>query len=364
MSDNPWHKRYHSDALTGFQGLTLEERGAYQTLLDLMYDRQEPLCDDTDDRMRFIAGYLGVGLRKYRSVTQSLIQKGKLHRLSNGRLSNKRFEKESKLRQKTSEKHAKNGKKGGEKSGEIRKKRSKNNDYVKQTLPENRSLYQKPEVRSQKLETQTTQSAASGGFSKAAAAAVDVIGDRCLQAMGIDPKDPTYTGNYGWVTQWLANGWDVEMDILPTIERLTARRRSLGQGMPKSLNFFTEAIGDTHAGRKAGQNVVPFSADTRPKQPPPVLRDYEWASQAKRFENPGERVDVDGYSLSKPFILRKLKNWFIEVEKFGENGATFHGINTDRLAFPPGDKDAVWPKALLTEASALAEAEINQATTG
>ena len=46
MSSNPWHKRYHSDALNGYMGLSLEERGAYTTLLDLMYQSGEPVIDN------------------------------------------------------------------------------------------------------------------------------------------------------------------------------------------------------------------------------------------------------------------------------------------------------------------------------
>ena len=45
MSALPYHKRYHSDALAGMMPLTLEERGAYNTLLDMIYDRGGPLID-------------------------------------------------------------------------------------------------------------------------------------------------------------------------------------------------------------------------------------------------------------------------------------------------------------------------------
>ena len=38
----PWHKRYHEDALNGYMGLTLEERGVYSTCLDLIYMRGAP----------------------------------------------------------------------------------------------------------------------------------------------------------------------------------------------------------------------------------------------------------------------------------------------------------------------------------
>ena len=74
MSDNPWHRRYHSDALTGMLSLTLEERGAYQTVLDMIYDRGGPIADHD----RVLAGYMGCSVRKWRSLREKLIASGKL----------------------------------------------------------------------------------------------------------------------------------------------------------------------------------------------------------------------------------------------------------------------------------------------
>src|SRR5690606_35991665 len=74
MSGRPWHKRFHSDALSGYLDLTLEERGAYTTLLDMLYDRREPIVENE----RLLAGYLGVSVRKARSVIDALIAKGKI----------------------------------------------------------------------------------------------------------------------------------------------------------------------------------------------------------------------------------------------------------------------------------------------
>ena len=90
MSNNPWHRRYHSDALSGCIGLSLEERGAYATMLDMMYDNREPVLENE----RLLAGYFGVSIRKTRSLISALIDKKKIYRTAAGRLSNKRFEKE------------------------------------------------------------------------------------------------------------------------------------------------------------------------------------------------------------------------------------------------------------------------------
>lgn len=124
MSVTPYHKRYHSDALAGFMSLSLEERGAYQTLLDLMYDRGGPILDNE----RLLAGYMGVSLRKWKTLRESLIEKGKIYVTDDGLLSNSRVEKELENYAKTSRKRAENGLKGARKKIENQKKTNKINE--------------------------------------------------------------------------------------------------------------------------------------------------------------------------------------------------------------------------------------------
>jgi len=69
-----WYKRDPSAALEGMQQLTLEERGAYNTVIDLIYVRDDRLYDDD----RFISGHLGVDMRVWKRIKASLLTKGKL----------------------------------------------------------------------------------------------------------------------------------------------------------------------------------------------------------------------------------------------------------------------------------------------
>src|SRR3954464_10987845 len=71
----PWHKRYHEDALNGYMGLTLEERGVYSTCLDLIYMRGAPLLFDTAAEQQWVAGWLGCSTRLARSIIGALIGK-------------------------------------------------------------------------------------------------------------------------------------------------------------------------------------------------------------------------------------------------------------------------------------------------
>lgn len=70
----PYHKRWHGNALNGMRGLSLEERGAYNTLLDLMYDRQGAWPDDE----RRTCGELDCDPRVWRRVKTALVEKGKI----------------------------------------------------------------------------------------------------------------------------------------------------------------------------------------------------------------------------------------------------------------------------------------------
>jgi len=116
----PWHKHYHQDALNGMANLPVDLRGVFYTLLDLMYDRREPLAES--DQM--FAARMCCSVRKWKSYRDQLVNLGKIHFTKEGKLSNSRFENELK----TFRKLAENGAKGGRASSEIRKKPIKNSD--------------------------------------------------------------------------------------------------------------------------------------------------------------------------------------------------------------------------------------------
>lgn len=80
-----WYKRDPRAALTGMMELTLEERGAYNTVLDLIYDRGGDLPDDE----RFIAGWCRCDVRVWKRIRERLLNLGKLY-VANGKLHNSR----------------------------------------------------------------------------------------------------------------------------------------------------------------------------------------------------------------------------------------------------------------------------------
>lgn len=86
----PYHRRYQGDALQGYTKLTLEERGAYTTFLDLIYDAGGPI----EYNERWLAGQLNCSLRKMKALLSRLLTLQKLYITVDGRISNHRCERE------------------------------------------------------------------------------------------------------------------------------------------------------------------------------------------------------------------------------------------------------------------------------
>lgn len=70
----PWYKREPQNALDGMFKLSLEERGAYNTILDLLYLNDGKLHDDD----RWLAGHMRCDVRVWKRIRQTLIEAGKL----------------------------------------------------------------------------------------------------------------------------------------------------------------------------------------------------------------------------------------------------------------------------------------------
>jgi uncharacterized protein YdaU (DUF1376 family) len=120
-----WHPREHRAALDGMLMLTLEERGAYNTCLDLIYDREGPIQDDA----RWLAGWMGVSLRKWASLRASLIVKGKIFAVNlNGVdcLMNRRAAVVIETQTNRSRNLSESGAKGGRKTAELNTKANEN----------------------------------------------------------------------------------------------------------------------------------------------------------------------------------------------------------------------------------------------
>lgn len=113
----PWYKRSATDFILGTIGMDLETRGAYSLIIDMLNDRDRPLPDDA----RFLAGFLGVSVRKWAVIRCTLLgDPSKLYLNGDGDLSNPRFDREREERRIEHERSVEAGRKGGKKSAEQR----------------------------------------------------------------------------------------------------------------------------------------------------------------------------------------------------------------------------------------------------
>jgi uncharacterized protein YdaU (DUF1376 family) len=118
----PWYRRFPDNFIAGTVGLTLEEKGAYSLVLDLMYVRGGPVPDEP----RYIAGVCNCSVRKWNAIREKLLAIGKLH-VVDGYLTNERAEKEIENAAKDAQERAENGAKGGNKTAENNKNINKIN---------------------------------------------------------------------------------------------------------------------------------------------------------------------------------------------------------------------------------------------
>jgi uncharacterized protein YdaU (DUF1376 family) len=85
----PWYKRDPRAALTGMQGMTLEERGAYNTILDLLYVHDGSLPDEP----AAVCKWLGTNSRGWKRIRARLLKLKKLYVLA-GHIRNDRTDRE------------------------------------------------------------------------------------------------------------------------------------------------------------------------------------------------------------------------------------------------------------------------------
>ena len=92
MGDIRWYKRDPRAAISGMMSLTLEERGAYNTILDLIYINDGALVDDP----KTICRWLNCNIRRWKRLRLRLLDCGKLY-VHGGCLHNERADNEANI---------------------------------------------------------------------------------------------------------------------------------------------------------------------------------------------------------------------------------------------------------------------------
>lgn len=276
MSKRPWYKRFPADFIAGTMRLSLEEKGAYSIVLDLIYETGGPIEDDS----QWIARIAGCSTKRWNIIRSRLIILGKLHALD-GKLSNQRAEIQMKTEGKEHGNLSENGAKGGQKTAQNRAQPNENKGLSENGPPE-------PEQQSQKLRSSEAQNAeAKGSANEGGTARAVVIGQKVTDLMGVT-NDPRWLGNWSQVQGWIAEGFDADMDILPTVATTVEKLRRVGRSMPKTLNYFTPIIRENHRIRQ-GSGVSPVANAGREfvevKAGTPAFRAWLkfWESQGRKI---------------------------------------------------------------------------------
>lgn len=122
MSGPDWHKRYHRKALKGMAKLSVELRGVYQTLQDMIYDEGGPI----DDEEKYLAGQMMLSIRKYRALRDELLAIGRISKNERGQLIDDRCEVTLADLERVRDAQVEGGRAGGEKRAENLAKKSGN----------------------------------------------------------------------------------------------------------------------------------------------------------------------------------------------------------------------------------------------
>jgi hypothetical protein len=128
MSGPDWHKRYHRKALKGMAKLTVDLRGVYQTLQDMIYDEGGPIDDDE----KYLAGQMMLSIRAYRSLRDKLLALGRISKNESGQLVDDRCTTVLADLERVRDAQVEGGRAGGQKRAENSVKNSGKN---RETLP-------------------------------------------------------------------------------------------------------------------------------------------------------------------------------------------------------------------------------------
>lgn len=186
----PYYKKYPRDFIEGTIGMSLELKGAYALILDLIYMQDGTLPDDA----RYISGLLGCTVKKWNIIRSTLIETNKIY-VSGEFLANYRADKERETLRKFQQNQS-------EKASQPRK----NNDLPQAVAMPARV---KPEPEPNKDTTLPD--------ARAMCAALGVTDETKTPGL-LSLSDPI---------RWIENGCDMEKDILPTLRQMATRGKAI-----------------------------------------------------------------------------------------------------------------------------------------
>jgi uncharacterized protein YdaU (DUF1376 family) len=265
-----WHPREHRKALDGMLMLTLEERGAYNTCLDLIYDREAPIPDDA----RWLSGWMGVSPRKWAKLRAALIIKAKLYEIVlNGEpcLMNQRAAIEIENQSKRSRELSENGAKGGRKTGETRTKPNENNASAQ--APPEAPLKLLTETYTETKKENTDDDCARARFSDLDGKVIGELSATLREAAGpalnaAAPKLHVVAPILALLRPGSGPAADLQLDVLPAIQAAAPRAKP---GSISRWDYFVPMITEARDRRLQGAPAMGEAAPPRATGPPSLM---------------------------------------------------------------------------------------------
>lgn len=243
----PYYKRFPRDFLDGTIGLSLETKGAYAIVLDLIYMRDGRLADDA----RYIAGQLGCSVRKWTSIRDELIARGKLV-CELGFISNFRADYLLEDMRKYQDKQSEN-RTGTKKNNDLPKRSSNQSQPQSDTNSEEAAVVGADAVANDLPSTvpipvqATVDDWPNGDARHHGELLVDLA-----RTVHLDPsRQPGLVTTAGQLHAWRRDGASWEHDVVPVVTSIAQKqRRAIA-----SWKFFAAAIAQSIADNRAALSI-------------------------------------------------------------------------------------------------------------
>lgn len=289
---------YPGDWIGGTQALTSEMRGVYITLMAHFWNNQKPLDDDDQRNARLC----NLSTHRFRKIKNILLYEGKIE-IKGGCIWNDRA---AKTLDNSLTKSAKNSAKARtasdarwekylKKAGKKPEKDQPFPDLLSGKNGENMKVLTQETAENSQSADATSNAPSNASQSQSQSQCISTSLESCnnsdrkekLRECEIAASFQFKKRDEDQFDKWLSDGMDLQKDIIPTIKRLLARQRKIGDP-PKNLPYYDSAIRSAKAKRLVnGPAVSPVD--------PKKLTTKQWEKRL-HFDLKKEKFESEFYN--------------------------------------------------------------------
>lgn len=279
MKRGNFYRRDPDAALNGMSKMSLEERGVYNTVIDLMYLMWRPL----EDNPKYIAAHCNCAVQKLNPILRRLIEMGKVLRFEEGGhfyLSNKRFDDE-RLAVKGPVKTRSGRGEVGEKSAGV----SQNPPSCEENPEEKQVAILQSRVEQNRYYTEGAREVIDKPF-------LDGLEAKLREAAGpvlnvASPSLLSLAPILGLLRPGQGPACDLDADVLPSVRALAAKAKP---GSVRTWTYFVAAITEARDLRLSGAG----GSTLAPKVSPRNWTPDRWRGALEWFQESGKWGETYG----------------------------------------------------------------------